>query len=288
MRLSIFVLFVILLAACQSAIDDVPGCSYETALNYNPEATIDDGSCVFEGCIDGTASVPFYGYEYSVVQIGAQCWFSEDLRTEQYQNGDSILHASQSGTWQAPVYIEFGDEDGPNGTTIGCSTTLVLDCDSAADWLNMGNLYNWYAAHDVRNVCPSGWHIPTRLDWLSLFEFMGVSAPTIPGGPNVSGEYLWEDQNIGPRLMLPNGGWPPTAVTGDNSLGFSATISGRLSGDMWGLVYETGWWSSQTNTNSYYDTDDLAEVWSIGPQTDGVIFEIAGKSTIHPCRCIQD
>ena len=31
--------------------DDVPGCVVELACNYNPEATVDDGSCDFESCL---------------------------------------------------------------------------------------------------------------------------------------------------------------------------------------------------------------------------------------------
>ena len=32
-----------------------PGCTYETAVNYNPSATYDDGSCLLTGCLDSEA-----------------------------------------------------------------------------------------------------------------------------------------------------------------------------------------------------------------------------------------
>ena len=38
-------------------VDDVAGCTYPTASNYDEDATLDDGSCAFEGCIDPEASM---------------------------------------------------------------------------------------------------------------------------------------------------------------------------------------------------------------------------------------
>ena len=35
---------------------EVFGCTQETALNYNIEATTDDGSCQIEGCMDVEAN----------------------------------------------------------------------------------------------------------------------------------------------------------------------------------------------------------------------------------------
>jgi hypothetical protein len=32
---------------CSPPVEDIPGCTYSTACNYNPEANVDDGSCVF-------------------------------------------------------------------------------------------------------------------------------------------------------------------------------------------------------------------------------------------------
>ena len=108
--------------------EEVFGCLYPFAQNYNPEATTDDGSCVFpEGCAEETvcglvydgnndgvvgsgdllqlltefgqtctplftcgAPITYQGYEYATVLIGNQCWFAENLRSTQYTNGDTI------------------------------------------------------------------------------------------------------------------------------------------------------------------------------------------------------
>lgn len=36
--------------------DNCSGCTYANASNFNPSASIDDGSCLFEGCTDEGAS----------------------------------------------------------------------------------------------------------------------------------------------------------------------------------------------------------------------------------------
>ena len=46
-----------------------------------------DGICDFLECGDPKT---YQGYHYATVLIGDQCWFAENLRSETYQNGDSI------------------------------------------------------------------------------------------------------------------------------------------------------------------------------------------------------
>ena len=50
----------LLVLACEDEITppvrvETPGCMDTTALNYDPEATVDDGSCDYLGCTDSTA-----------------------------------------------------------------------------------------------------------------------------------------------------------------------------------------------------------------------------------------
>ena len=52
----------------------------------------------------------YHGYDYATVQIGEQCWFAENLRTEFYQNGDSIpinLSNSEWTTTSAGRTVQF-------------------------------------------------------------------------------------------------------------------------------------------------------------------------------------
>ena len=52
----IFLAISIIFAACKKEEEEVPGCIDSTALNYNPNATVDNGSCVYPtGCTDPLA-----------------------------------------------------------------------------------------------------------------------------------------------------------------------------------------------------------------------------------------
>ena len=58
-------------------------------------------SLMFLGCSEEHCVSPrWYGYDCEVVQIGAQCWFSENLRTEVYRNGDEIAYCGGDDEWR--------------------------------------------------------------------------------------------------------------------------------------------------------------------------------------------
>ena len=82
-------------------IEVVPGCTDSGALNFDSEANEDDGSCAYNGCQEGTESVLWDAHDYGVVQIGGQCWFSENLRSTHYSNGDEIANLQASEDWSS-------------------------------------------------------------------------------------------------------------------------------------------------------------------------------------------
>jgi len=97
------------------------------------------------------------GNVYNVVTIGYQCWTKENMKVSRYRNGDVI-----------PVII--------NNYVWG-SLTSGIRCWYANDSIKFeepfGNLYNWYAASDNRGMCPSGWHVPTDVEWNELTDYLG-------------------------------------------------------------------------------------------------------------------
>src|SRR5512133_2727329 len=97
------------------------------------------------------------GNVYQTITIGTQVWMVENLKTTKYRNGDLI------------------------GTTTPAS--LVIEGESAPkyQWAYDGNesnvaihgrLYTWYVATDSRNVCPTGWHVPSDAEWTVLTDYL--------------------------------------------------------------------------------------------------------------------
>ena len=58
----------------QNGVSSVPGCTDETAFNYDPNATEDDGSCIalIEGCTDESA----YNYDANANTDDGNCDYS--------------------------------------------------------------------------------------------------------------------------------------------------------------------------------------------------------------------
>jgi uncharacterized protein (TIGR02145 family) len=132
----------------------------------------------------GTSRVTYQGYAYETVLIGSQCWFAENLRAQNYTNGDPIDTHSVNSNWTSTTSgaVTVYDEGGAN------------EQDNLAE---RGRLYNFYAASDARGICPSGWHVPTDAEFSSLSTFLGnkdgqklkASAVDVPGwdGTNETG-----------------------------------------------------------------------------------------------------
>jgi uncharacterized protein (TIGR02145 family) len=149
--------------------ETISGCTDPEAINYNPDANVDDGTCTFgPPAFDcGMESVTFDGYEYSTVQIGSQCWFAENLRTTTYANGDSIPANLSNADWSSitsGATAVYGEE------TASCED----NCDTVLNLEEFGRLYNWYAVNDSRNLCPNGWHVPTDGEWMTLEIELGM------------------------------------------------------------------------------------------------------------------
>ncbi|MFN4854430.1 MAG: fibrobacter succinogenes major paralogous domain-containing protein, partial [Bacteroidota bacterium] len=157
---------------------------------------------------------------YNTIVIGTQEWMAENLKASHYRNGDAIPVVADSATWVNTL----------NGAT------CFYDNDSAANNCAYGKLYNWYAASDVRNLCPAGWHVPTDAEWTTLTTFLG--------GENVAGGKM---KSTGTQYWL-----SPNAAA-DNSSGFSGLPGGnRYFDGVFSNIGDYGhWWScTEFSTNN--------------------------------------
>ena len=106
------------------------------------------------------------GNLYGVVRIGHLYWMNDNLRASTFRNGDTIVLISGQDEWSAR---------GASGEPL---RSLIDDSEDA--FSTLGHLYNWHAVSDQRGLCPAGWRIPTRQDWLSLVPLLGL-AELAPG-----------------------------------------------------------------------------------------------------------
>jgi uncharacterized protein (TIGR02145 family) len=117
------------------------------------------------------------GNVYRTIVIGTQEWMAENLKTTIYRNGDAIANVTDNSQWANLT----------TGAWCYYNNNSQYNCP-------YGKMYNWYAVADSRNVCPTGWHVPTDAEWTTLTSFLGGEA--VAGGKLKStGLQYWVSPN---------------------------------------------------------------------------------------------
>jgi len=161
--------------------------------------------------------VTYNGFTYHTVQIGTQCWMIENLRTTKYSDGTDLTDGTNSTVWintittgkWCPTYPGVGD----------------------------GLFYDGYAAVSTKNICPTGWHVPTKSD----FETLQASAGGTSEGNKLKDNVTWNGTN--------SCGWK--GVYGGYRAGGSGTYYDHNTS---GTFCYGVWWSKTTGTSGsqYY------------------------------------
>jgi uncharacterized protein (TIGR02145 family) len=160
------------------------------------------------------------GNIYKTIFFGVQEWMAENLKTTIYQNGDPIPNVPNGSDWSnlsAGAWVNYDNND-----QIECS---------------LGKLYNWYTVNDSRNVCPTGWHIPSDDDWNYIINYFGTGNFGPGGKMKSAGTQFWLSPNTGAT----------------NQTGFSALPAGNRN--------SSGSFSGYGNYGYYWST------WSDHPST---------------------
>ena len=195
------------------------------------------------------------GNSYKTVYIGTQQWMAENLKVSKYSDGTTIPNVTDNVQWSkltTGAWCNYNNSD---------SLGKIY-----------GKLYDWYAVspstNGNKNVCPSGWHVPSDTEWTILIDYLG--------GESVAGGKLKE-----------------VGTTSWNSPNTDATNISLFTGlpgayrDRNGGCYNFGkvgfWWSS-TELNTYvawtrslYSTAGVTGRRSDGSKKDGL-----------SVRCLKD
>jgi uncharacterized protein (TIGR02145 family) len=188
------------------ALTDITNVTFSNGANFTPCSG------------DITSVTDADGNEYPVVQIGNQCWTKENLKTTKFADGSVIPNVTSYDAWNnlsSPAWCNYEN--------------------SASNDISYGKLYNWFTAADPRNVCPTGWHVPTDAEWTVLTDYLG-------GGIVAGGK------------MKSTTGWNAPNTGATNESGFSGLPGGYLDGYdgyHFGFVGDFGsWWSSTESSTA--------------------------------------
>ena len=95
------------------------------------------------------------GNSYPTVNIGSQQWMAKNLTTEKYNDGTLIANVQNELDWSSTK----------NGAWCNYEN-------NSANGSNYGKLYNGFAVQ-TQKLCPTGWHIPSKIEWDTLLNYLG-------------------------------------------------------------------------------------------------------------------
>jgi uncharacterized protein (TIGR02145 family) len=196
--------------------DEIYGCTDPEATNYNPDATVDDGSCEYDCSLgdvncDGSLNV-------LDIVLAANMVLADEYDEIADVNGDGELNILDLVT--LVNWVLYGDDgacidiDGNIYETVQIDEQLwmaenlkvihysngdeITNITSNSAWGSFvegqygvydndpsnadiyGNLYNWAVVDDDRGVCPDGWHVPSDEAYEILIDYLGGNS--VAGG----------------------------------------------------------------------------------------------------------
>jgi uncharacterized protein (TIGR02145 family) len=117
----------------------------------------------------------------------------ENLRTTKYSDGTIIPNVTDDTEW----------------SNLSTGAWCHYDNDSSQYEPMYGKLYNWYAVSDSRNVCPTGWHVPTDAEWDLLTDYLAANGHSGTEGTALKSTSGWNSGGNGTDdygwLGLPGG-----------------------------------------------------------------------------------
>jgi uncharacterized protein (TIGR02145 family) len=160
------------------------------------------------------------GVKYKTVVIGKQEWMAENLKVTKFNDGTPIPNLIDENQWRStekPALCDYKNDPSTSQT--------------------YGKLYNWYtvdlSSNGNKNVCPSGWHVPSGKEWKDLSSSLG--------GSSVAG---------GKMMEKGTSHWTAPNEKADNSSLFTALPAGSRQSDygsgdgFYGLGSSCNWWST--------------------------------------------
>ena len=209
------------------------------------------------------------GNTYQTVNILGKEWMMEDLRVTRFNNGDFLN------------LIPFSSQ---SSSSSSCTTP------SYRDWPNFGGIvhYNGHVIMDSRNICPSGWHVPTELDYVTILDLFDNTTVSFGTSYNTT----WDE--AGPALKKNNdGNWSTSnqypfagQTTNYSYLGFvnSAILDCTFPQGVYNASsYTPNSWTATPGGNNGGNWILLIE-----DNSDRVDFSDGVYSQLIPCRCVKD
>ena len=234
---------------------------------FTATASIGGGTCTFNITVLSTPPCgnPITdsrdGRVYQTVLIGTQCWMAQNM------NAGTMINGSAEQTNNGVIEKYCSNNDEANCNVYGG----LYQWAEMVQYLNgITNTTSWnpFPSGDIVGICPTGWHIPSDVEWTTLTSFLG--------GESVAGGKMKEIGTI--HWLSPN-----TGAT--NSSGFTGLAGGyrASNGTFTTFLLSSFFWAS-----SQYD-DDVNYAWyrKLGSTQIYVSRNVLFKTSGFSVRCLK-
>ena len=189
------------------------------------------------------------GQIYHIVEIGTQTWMAENLNIGVRLDG----MYDQKDNGEIEKY---------------CYDDLESNCDKYGGLYQWGEIMHYSTIPGIQGICPTGWHIPTHAEFITLANFLG--------GTSVAGGKLKQAGFV--NWIMPN-----TGATNESGFLGLPTGSRQLSdGAFANAGLSAFFWSSTELDSTFVRSRNLG--------TSGTSFSSPGynKGLGISVRCIKD
>jgi uncharacterized protein (TIGR02145 family) len=192
------------------------------------------------------------GQTYSTIQIGTQCWTSQNLNI-----GNQIA----------------GTNNPANNGTIEkyCFSNNAANCDVYGGLYQWNEMMNYTATPGVQGICPINWHLPTDAEWTILTTSLGFES--VAGGKmKETGTTHWNSPN--------------TSAT--NSSGFTGLPGGDRFDD--GAFYVIGFNGYFWSSTEYSPINSPVNAWNRGLFYNTALISRTNNTKTYgfSVRCLKD
>lgn len=192
------------------------------------------------------------GNVYPVIRIGDQYWMQENLKVTHFADGTPIDYI--------PKPLDWGNQE---------EAAYCWYENNAENKDSYGALYNRAAAHSG-NLCPTGWHVPTKKDFQYLSDYAISMGGYVGNSLREEGYDHWNSPY-------------PVLIFADNQTNFSARGGGMRNqdGEFTDLKKHGYWWHSEGHMD--YTT------WARRLDYDSYVFPLLGSTEDFgfSVRCVK-
>jgi len=196
--------------------------------------------------------VPYEGETYETVKIGSQTWFKRNLNyaAPGSKCGDEDSKLKDENTSYCDTY----------GRLYDWATAMALPS-------NCNYTYCYYKINTKhRGICPDGWHIPSNVEWSTLWNFVDWSETKLKANSN-----LWSTN------------------TGTDIYGFAALPGG---GGVEVYIHDVGnygsWWSAKEYDSEHAWYQDMGMYEENNEYVYDYYYYLSKGYYLFSVRCLKD